>query len=178
MIKKYYRIFFKYISYLFLKFLKIFLYKSNFKILPPIADKNEFNYDYSPSNRRVVLRKDNNKFGKVIFDSSLFETELCHLGKKYFTNKSGLNLNGHRSGYTGLYFLLFFHLKFKKCAIAEIGIAKNASTKLWRSFFSKAMFEDNGVFSSSVILSRSCVLTYAGALAALFLPRLTCIDRE
>ena len=141
MIKKYYRIFFKYISYLFLKFLKIFLFKSNFKILPPIADKNEFNYDYSPSNRRVVLRKDNNKFGKVIFDSSLFETELCHLGKKYFTNKSGLNLNGHRSGYTGLYFLLFFHLKFKKCAIAEIGIAKNASTKLWRSFFSKASID-------------------------------------
>ena len=66
------------------------------------------------------------KLGKIIFDSSLDETNLCKLGRKFNTNKSGINLDGHRSGYTSLYNLLFYHLINKNCSVAEIGIEKNA----------------------------------------------------
>ena len=62
----------------------------------------------------------------------------CESGKKYNTNKSSYNLVGHRSGYTGLYYLLFDKLKNKEINFAEIGIEKNASTKVWRDYFSKA----------------------------------------
>jgi len=63
------------------------------------------------------------------------------LGKKFKTNKSSLNLAGHRSGYTAFYSLIFNYLKHKKCNIAEIGIEKNGSTKMWRKYFSKATIE-------------------------------------
>ena len=45
---------------------------------------------------------------------------------------------GHRSGYTPYYDLLFRHLKNEKINFAEIGIENNASTKMWRKYFSKA----------------------------------------
>ena len=34
--------------------------------------------------------------------------------------------------------LLFFDFINKKCTVAEIGIEKNASTKMWREYFKKA----------------------------------------
>ena len=85
--------------------------------------------------RRLVFKNSDKKFGKIIIDTSLFNSSLCELGKNYNTNKSPYNLDGHRSGYTGLYYLLFSQLQKKELIVAEIGIEKNASTKLWHKFF-------------------------------------------
>lgn len=112
--------------------------KSNYKIIPAIADYKKLKFDYSKKTRRLVLQNPSKTFGKIIIDSSHLETELCLLGKKYFTNKSSLNLEGHRSGYTGLYSLLFNRLKQENCTVAEIGIEKNGSTQMWREYFTKA----------------------------------------
>lgn len=136
--KKIYRIYFKYIIFYFLKCLNYFLYKKNFKIIPAFSDYNRINFDYSEKTRRLVLRKEKKIFDKIYFDSTLSETNLCFLGKKFDTNKSSLNLNGHRSGYTVFYSLIFEHLIEKKCNIAEIGIEKNGSTNMWRNYFLKA----------------------------------------
>ena len=114
---------------------------TNFRILPPLNFKEKFNFDFSLKTRRFIFRKNSNKFGKIVFDSSLDETKLCKLGGKYKTNKSSLNLDGHRSGYTSLYNLILNHLINKKCSIAEIGIEKNASTKMWREYFKKGTID-------------------------------------
>ena len=141
MMKKYYRIFLNFLLFEKMKILNKIFIKTKIKILPPLGEKKEFNYDFSQKTRRVVFRKDEKKFGKIIFDGSLNESYLCNLGKKFNTNKSGINLDGHRSGYTSLYNLLLTHLKNKKCFIAEIGIEKNASTKMWRKYFNKASID-------------------------------------
>jgi len=125
-VKKTYRIVTKLFLFSFLKIANFFLQKSNYKIIPAVSDYNSFNFDYSKSTRRLVLRKNKKSFDKIVIDSTHSETDLCFLGKKYSTNKSSLNLNGHRSGYTSLYSLLFSRLKEEKCLVAEIGIEKNA----------------------------------------------------
>ena len=140
-IKKTYRIITKLFLFSFLKTTNFFLQKSNYKIIPAVSDYNSFNFDYSKSTRRLVLRKNEKSFDKIVIDSTHSETDLCFLGKKYSTNKSSLNLNGHRSGYTSLYSLLFSRLKEEKCLVAEIGIEKNASTNMWRDYFSKARID-------------------------------------
>ena len=137
-VKKTYRIVTKLFLFSFLKIANFFLQKSNYKIIPAVSDYNSFNFDYSKSTRRLVLRKNKKSFDKIVIDSTHSETDLCFLGKKYSTNKSSLNLEGHRSGYTSLYSFLFLSLKEKKCSIAEIGIEKNGSTNMWRNYFSKA----------------------------------------
>ena len=76
------------------------------KILPPLEFGQKFNLEFSKSTRRYILRKKPNNFGKIIFDSSLEETNLCKLGKQFNTNKSSINMIGHRSGYTSLYNLI------------------------------------------------------------------------
>ena len=83
------------------------LIKTRIKILPPIEIGHKFNFDFSQSTRRHILRKNSNNFGKIIFDSSLEETNLCHLGRRFNTNKSSINMVGHRSGYTSFYNLIF-----------------------------------------------------------------------
>ena len=139
--KRIYRIILKYLFFLISKFLKIFIWKFNVKMIPSLGDFSKFKYEYSYKTKRLVLRTDKNRFGKVVFDGSNLETYLCKLGKKYYTNKSSLNLEGHRSGYTGLYTILFSQLQNKKCSIAEIGIWKNASTNMWRKYFSEATID-------------------------------------
>ena len=141
MIKKYYRIFQSFLFFGILKTISKIFSNSKIKILPPIGEKKDFTFDFSQKTRRVVFRKDEDCFGKIIFDGSLNESFLCNLGKNYNTNKSGINLSGHRSGYTSLYNLLLTNLKNKKCSIAEIGIEKNASTKMWRKYFRKASID-------------------------------------
>ena len=136
--KKIYRTTTKLFLYYFLRVIKFLLQKSNYKIIPAISDYSSFNFDYSKNTRRLVLRKEKKSFDKVVIDSTHSETELCFLGKKYSTNKSSLNLEGHRSGYTSLYSFLFSGLKEKECLVAEIGIEKNGSTNMWRNYFSKA----------------------------------------
>lgn len=139
--KKNFRIFVSFLLFWILKIISKIFIKSKIKILPPLGDKKSFKFDFSQKTRRLVFRKDEESFGKIIFDSSLNESPLCNLGKNYNTNKSGINLSGHRSGYTNLYNLLFTNLKNKKCSIAEIGIEKNASTKMWRKYFRKASID-------------------------------------
>ena len=98
----------------------------------------KYTLTYAKKTRRFLIHKQNKSFDKFFIDSSLSNTQLCYFGKKYPTNKSPLNENGHRSSFTGIYTLLFSSLKNKKINIAEIGIEKNNSTKVWRNYFEKA----------------------------------------
>ncbi len=133
--KKTYRIIQKYLNFFFIKIISFFIEKFNYKIIPNLANVEKFIFDYSENTRRLVFKNNENKFGKIIIDTSLFNSTLCEIGKNYNTNKSPYNLIGHRSGYTGLYYLLFSQFQNKELVIAELGIEKNASTKLWRDFF-------------------------------------------
>ena len=109
------------------------------------------NFDYSTNTRRLVFNTKNNKsFDKIFIDTSLSNTKLCELGKKFPTNKSSIQLIGHRSGYTGIYNLLFSQFIDKVIVIAEIGIEDNNSIKMWRNYFKKAIihgfeFDDNKI---------------------------------
>lgn len=138
MIKKKIRFISKFLFFSIVKLINLIFKKSNIKILPAFEIGEKFNFEFSKKTRRFIFRKNPKNFGKIIFDSSLDETKLCKLGRKFNTNKSSLNLNGHRSGYTSFYNLIFAHLINKKCSVAEIGIEKNASTKMWREYFKKA----------------------------------------
>lgn len=141
MIKKKIRFALKFLSFHIMRYVNFLLKKFNIILLPALTINDKFLFEYSKKTRRYIFKKDSNKFGKIIFDSSLDETVLCKLGNKFKTNKSGLNLDGHRSGYTSFYNLIFTNLINKKCSIAEIGIEKNASTKMWRSFFKRAKID-------------------------------------
>ncbi len=136
--KKIYRILIKKLSiFLFSNFSKLLSF-FNFKIIPSISELNRNNYEYSKYTRRIIFNSPNNLFSKLIIDTSNYNSNLCNSGANYKTNKSPLNVYGHRSGYTPYYDLLFRHLKDEKINFAEIGIEENASTKMWRKYFSKA----------------------------------------
>lgn len=137
-IKKFYRIIHKFIVFILFKLINFILIKTDFSIIPAIHNVNFFNFIYSKNTRRLVFLKSNNSFNRISIDSSLSETKLCKLGNKYQTNKSSINIDGHRSGYTSFFTLLFSSLRDKKINIAEIGIEKNGSIKLWREYFKKA----------------------------------------
>ncbi len=136
--KKIYRILQKKIAFYLVKIINIIIKRTNYDIVPSLDQFNEFNFEYSESSRRLVLSNNKNEFDKITIDTSQFKTELCKIGKKFDTNKSPYNINGHRSGYTGIYYLLFNKLKNKQFNFAEIGIEKNGSTKMWREFFTDA----------------------------------------
>ena len=138
-IKKLYRIIHKLCVFIFFKLINFILIKSDFSIVPAINKVNFSNFIYSKNTRRLVFFKNNNSFNKILIDSSLSETKLCKLGKKYQTNKSSINVEGHRSGYTSLFTILFSSLRDKKINIAEIGIERNGSIKLWREYFKRAL---------------------------------------
>lgn len=133
--KKIYRITQKYIKYLIANVLSFILKIFGYKIVPSLSYVDKFNFDYSEKTRRLVFKNSENKYGKILIDTSLFTSDLCLNGRDLNTNKSPYNLDGHRSGYTGLYYLLFSHIQNQTLTVAEIGIEKNASTKLWRNFF-------------------------------------------
>ena len=61
--KRIYRITLKYLSFLISKFLKIFIWKFNVKMIPSLGDFSKFKYEYSYKTRRLVLRTDKNRFG-------------------------------------------------------------------------------------------------------------------
>lgn len=78
------------------------------------------------------------KFNQVLYNSFTSPTDLCHIGKKYKTDKSSLVYEmGHHS-YTPFYNFLFSNLRHKDIVFGEIGIYKNASMKMWREYFSQA----------------------------------------
>lgn len=137
-IKKIYRIIQKFYLFFIIKFLNYFLERIDFTIVPALNKINFFNFIYSKRTRRLVFFKKSKSFNKLLIDSTESETVLCKLGKKYQTNKSSINISGHRSSYTSFFSILFSSLRDKKINIAEIGIEKNASIKLWRAYFKRA----------------------------------------
>ena len=135
-IKKSFRIFSKFLLILFAKTIHPLFKIMGIKIIPPYNKVKNLDFVYSPETRRLVFDiKKKETFNKIVIDTSLNNTLLCELGKKYSTNKSSLNLKGHRSGFTGFYNLFFSRLKDKEINFAEIGIEKNSSIKMWREFF-------------------------------------------
>jgi SAM-dependent methyltransferase len=114
------------------------LQKLEFKIIPSYTEIKKFNFDYSKKTRRLIYKNSARGFSKLIIDTSHYQTDLCKLGSKFGTNKSPLNEKGHRSGFTPYYDHLLNHLRNKKINFAEIGIEKNASTKMWREYFDAA----------------------------------------
>nr|ABZ06147.1 hypothetical protein ALOHA_HF4000005K23ctg1g34 [uncultured marine microorganism HF4000_005K23] len=135
-IKKSYRIFSKFFLILFIKIIYPLFRILGIKISPPYNKVSNLDYIYSPETRRLVFNmKKKESFNKILVDTSFNSSFLCELGKKYSTNKSSLNLKGHRSGFTGFYNLFFSRLKDKEINFAEIGIEKNGSIKMWREFF-------------------------------------------
>ena len=136
--KKIVRILTKYIIYYLIKIINALLKYSIYKVYPPLDNLDKFKFKYSDDTRRLVIDTKKNQFDKIYIDSSFYNSELCELGKKYYSNKSAFNFKGHRSGFSGIYSVLFFHLKSKSIKLAEIGIEKNASTNMWRNYFKKA----------------------------------------
>tara|TARA_B110000285_G_C15087474_1_gene597045 strand:- start:516 stop:1343 length:828 start_codon:yes stop_codon:yes gene_type:complete len=134
-IKKIYRKINKHFLINFVKAIDPLFDKIGIYLHPKFSELNEYDLLYAKNSRRYLINKKNKSFNKFFIDTSLSNTELCFLGKKYPTNKSPLNIRGHRSGFTGIYTLLFSSLKNKKINLAEIGIEKNNSTKIWRDYF-------------------------------------------
>ena len=138
--KKIYRIIIKFLLFSIISFISPFLKKLGFNLIPNLSKVNFFNFNYSINTRRLVFNtKNKKKFNKIFIDTSLSNTKLCELGKKFPTNKSPIQLVGHRSGFTGIYNLLFSPLIDKTINLAEIGIEDNNSIKMWRSYFKKAV---------------------------------------
>lgn len=136
--KKIYRILSKTIALIFFSYSSRLLDLFDYKIIPSFVEAKSSDFKYSENSRRLIYKPSQKKLPKLIIDTSHYNSELCILGAKYETNKSALNSKGHRSGYTPYYNMLFRHLKDQKILFAEIGIELNASTKMWRKFFSKA----------------------------------------
>ena len=136
--KKIYRLLTKRFSFYLILGLSKLLSVFNFKIIPSYSEIKNYNFIYSKYTRRLIHEPSKKIFSKLIVDTSHYNSLLCKSGANYGTNKSPLNIIGHRSGYTPYYDLLFRHLKNEKINFAEIGIENNASTKMWRKYFSKA----------------------------------------
>lgn len=136
--KKIYRKIQKIIEIIFFKLFSKFLNKTNYRIIPSVKEISKINLEYSKINRRYIYKSSEKKFPKITIDTTHYNSNLCKIGAKFQTNKSGLNLMGHRSGYTPYYDILFNKFKNEKISLAEIGIEKNASTKMWRQYFKKA----------------------------------------
>ena len=136
--KKIFRILSKYIIFNLIKILNTLLKHSNYKVYPPFDNLDKFKYEYSKNSRRLIINTKKKQFDKIYIDTSFYNSKLCELGKKFKSNKSSFNFHGHRSGFTGIYSILFFNLRNKNIKVGEIGIEKNASTQMWRKFFTKA----------------------------------------
>ena len=130
------KIFFKF-KLLLLKTIKFIIEKINFFILPDLI-KNKFNSNFDKDSRSYIFRKKSNFIDVLKIESTEYSTKLCALGKKYLTDKSPINLKGHRHPYTAVYDLLFNNFQNEKFNYAEIGILNNASIKMFRKYFKKA----------------------------------------
>mgnify|MGYP006139918285 FL=1 len=133
--KKIYRKLNKHFLIYFVKIIDPLFEKIGIYLHPKFGELKKYTLTYAKKTRRYLINKENKSFNKFFIDTSLAKTQLCLLGKKYPTNKSPLNEKGHRSGFTGIYTILFSSIKSKKINIAEIGIEKNSSTKIWRDYF-------------------------------------------
>jgi hypothetical protein len=78
------------------------------------------------------------RINRLVVDSTGATTGLCTLGAEFVTDKSPYNPGQHRHPYTAVYDLLFAAKRFEPLLFGEIGIAYNASMKMWRSYFPNA----------------------------------------
>ena len=76
----------------------------------------------------------------ITIDSTKAETDLCQMGLLCGTDKTPLNLKGHRHPYTAVYSLLFGRYRYRNCKFAEIGVAGGSSVLMWNLYFTDAMF--------------------------------------
>jgi len=76
----------------------------------------------------------------IVIDSTNGETDLCRIGKMCGTDKTPLNISGHRHPYTAVYSLLFGRYRNRSCRFAEIGVASGASVLMWNLYFTNADF--------------------------------------
>ena len=83
------------------------------------------------------------KIQSIAKDYTDIKTELCELGAIFNTDKSPYHTDEalYKHAYTGFYYEEFSAYKYKDIAIAEIGIESNASTKMFRKFFTKARID-------------------------------------
>jgi SAM-dependent methyltransferase len=75
---------------------------------------------------------------KIVFNSQNSNTDLCKLGAFFEADKSPYNPGKWRHGYTPFYDLLFSQMRYENINIGEIGIFKNASIQMWRTYFQNA----------------------------------------
>ena len=75
------------------------------------------------------------KIQSIVLDSSLSNTELCELGKRFCADKSPYNEKGHRHPYTAVYSLLLSKYKYEPLRFVEIGIAGGSSLLMWSHYF-------------------------------------------
>ena len=117
--KKIYRLLTKKFSFYLILGLSKLLSIFNFKIILSYSEIKNYNFRYSKYTRRLIHEPSEKIFSKLIVDTSHYNSLLCKSGANYGTNKSPLNIIGHRSGYTPYYDLLFRHLKNEKINFAE-----------------------------------------------------------
>lgn len=81
-----------------------------------------------------------------LIDCSDSYTNLCEIGAKYGTDKSIIKNEltkeyynyDYKHAYTNLYSMIFSQIKNESINFGEIGIAHNASIKMWREYFKNA----------------------------------------
>jgi SAM-dependent methyltransferase len=79
---------------------------------------------------------------RIYLDTTGCTTELCHLGARFFTDKSPLNPGDDkliaRKGFTPVYELLFAGMRNKEINFCEIGIENGGSVQMWEQYFKQA----------------------------------------
>jgi hypothetical protein len=159
--KKIYKIFFFKLKLFLLKLSQLILEKYQFYLIPDISQKLIFRYDVTSDS--FISKKKNNIIDTIKIETSEYSTDLCILGKKFFTDKSVFNTKGHRHPYTPIYDLLFSSFKNDKFNFLEIGILNNSSIKMFRRYFKNANlygFEYNKKFINNAIGDKLKKTTY------------------
>ena len=83
-IKKIYRKINKHFLINFVKTIDPLFNKIGIYLHPKFSELNEYDLLYAKYSRRYLINKKNKSFNKFFIDTSLSNTELCFLGKKYF----------------------------------------------------------------------------------------------
>lgn len=78
------------------------------------------------------------RLNHIFIDSTGSATDLCLIGGKENTDKSPYSAGHHRHPYTAVYDLLFGFRRFEALVIGEVGVAQNASMRMWRAYFPRA----------------------------------------
>ena len=140
------------LKFFLLKIFKLILEYYQIYILPSVSKKLLLQYDERSNS--FVSRKKNEIIDTIKIETSEYSTDLCYLGKKFYTDKSPYNIKGHRHPYTPIYDLLFSSFKNDRFNFLEIGILNNSSIKMFRKYFKNASlygFEYNKKFIKNAL---------------------------